>query len=183
MKKLIALILTAIMFTAVPVHADQIDDRIEKIEKQIDILQAQLDKLKKQKEASVIEEPEEENQYVLSDTNGELTFTSFDTITKNDKLYAILYFDFRSVSNKEIAPSSVTDITAFQNGMQISNAYLYDDNIPELDNIYKQIMFGTTIPIAYSYELYDMSDVTVVMKSRVYGSDKQSRFTFNPIQQ
>ena len=52
MKRKLAIILIAAIFSSyipTPVYADATDDQIAKIEKQIEILQAQLEKLKRKK--------------------------------------------------------------------------------------------------------------------------------------
>ena len=184
MKKIIALILTATMLTAVPVYADRIDDQIEKLKKQINILQTQLEKLEKQKaQEEGTAQPEEEVRSITDDGNT-FTYLKTDVVTEEAKLYAVVYYSYLNNSGKEQTPGYALDDTVFQNGLELQTGYLYDVDIPEHDLMYKEIMDGTTVTVANIYELTDMSDITIKLQPMFSWDDsKACRFTVNLIQQ
>ena len=187
MKKLIAFTISAVLAVSVPVYADKTDDQIAKIEKQIEILQAQLDKLQKQKaesEGTQRTEVKEENEYSITDDGNTFTYIKTDVITENAKLYAVVYFSYTNKSGAEQTPGWNLNDKAFQNGTELEHGYIYRTDIPEHDLMYKEIMDGTTVTIASIYELTDMSDLTVKLEPLFsWDNSNTCKFTVSLIQQ
>lgn len=74
----------------------------------------------------------------------------------------VLYYDF---TNKDSEPQSAIwadyGITIFQNGVQCDTAFVWEDRDNSMDNYSKEVTQGTTLNVACSYELQDMSDVSI----------------------
>lgn len=52
----------------------------------------------------------------------------------------------------------------FQNGVECTSAYIWDDRDESMNNYSKDVLQNVTVNVAKSYKLKDMSDVTIQIK-------------------
>lgn len=90
-----------------------------------------------------------------------ITYTKHETTEDYEGNPCLIYY-FNYTNNGEEASSAMVDtyIQCFQNGIECESAFLTDDN-EGINNCMKDIQPGTTLEVAYAYELSDMSEVTL----------------------
>ena len=156
-KKFLLFMIAAILSCYIPTHADTTQDRIDKIKKEIEILQAQLSKLEKQQAE---EQRTQETDFTYNNKGIVCIYTGNGTTVFNGKTFTVLYFDFTNNTGDAIRPTNLV-IQAFQNGIEVQSYSLFGSDISEIDNTSKDILNGTSIKIAYAYDTDSKEDMTI----------------------
>lgn len=75
--------------------------------------------------------------------------------------FVFVYFEFTNDSGNTTSPYYSLTSRAFQNGVEIESYMSFDEGVPEAETAFKEVKTGTTVDIAFKYELADDSPVSI----------------------
>lgn len=114
----------------------------------------------------------------MTNSEGSLVYTKHEVITDYDGNPAIrIYFDYTNTKDEPNSAQMTFYPKAFQNGVECEMAFVADENEAS-SNLSKEIQSGTTLNVAFEYELADSTNpVTLEV------NDQSSENLFDDISQ
>ena len=183
-KRLLSVLLaSALIGAAIPASAADIDSMtLEELKEAYKELETKYNALLEESGAAETETElgsvETDFEYSADGYTYKYLKNQVETIDGTDYVY--VFFEYTNDSGQSAMPYYSLAVQAYQNGVELNSGSVYDTGIPEADNTMKSVQNGTTIEVAFPFELADKSQVSIEVRPMVIIGDMEiGEYTFD----